>query len=68
MNGKLLAIGAGLAIALGAWVSLWIVTAQDPYANPFGLALLTIAASFAGGVIAAVGFIRLVMHAFRRAH
>jgi hypothetical protein len=65
MKGKLIAILVGVFIAVAAWVPLWIVEARDPHAIPVGLGLLTFAASVAGGVIALVGFIRLVIHAAR---
>jgi hypothetical protein len=65
MKGKLTTIFVGVFIAVAAWVPLWIVEARDPYAMPVGLGLLTFAASVIGGVIALVGFIRLVIHAAR---
>jgi hypothetical protein len=46
-------------------VPLWIVEARDPYAMPVGLGLLAFAASFAGGVIALVGAVALVIQAVR---
>ena len=65
MKGKLIAIFVGVFIAVVAWVPLWIVEARDRYAMPVGLGLLTFAVSVAGGVIALVGLIRLVIHAAR---
>jgi ribose/xylose/arabinose/galactoside ABC-type transport system permease subunit len=65
MKGKLIAILVGVFIAVAAWVPLWIVEARDPHAMPVGLGLLAFAASVIGGVIALVGFIRLVIHAAR---
>lgn len=65
MKGKLITAFAGAFIAVVAWVPLWIVEAPDPYAMPVGLGLLTFAVSFAGGVIALVGAVRLVMQALR---
>ena len=65
MTGKLITIFVGVFIAVVSWVPLYIVEARDPQAMPVGLGLLTFAASFAGGVIALVGFIRLVIHALR---
>jgi hypothetical protein len=65
MNGKLITIFVGLFIAVVSWVPLWIVTARDPRAIPFVLGLVTFAVSFVGGAIALVGFIQLVVHAFR---
>ena len=65
MKGKLITVFAGLLIAVVSWVPLWIVEARDPYAMPVGLGLLVFAASFAGGVIALVGAVGLVMQALR---
>jgi hypothetical protein len=65
MKGNLTTIFVGVFIAVAAWVPLWIVEARDPHAMPVGLGLLAFAASVAGGVIALVGFIRLVIHAAR---
>jgi hypothetical protein len=65
MKGKLIALFAGVLIAVVAWVPLWIVEARDPYAMPVGLGLFAFAASFAGGVIALVAAVRLVMQALR---
>ena len=65
MTGKLITIFVGAFIAVVSWVPLWIVEARDPQAMPVGLGLFTIAASFAGGVIAVVGIIRLVIQASR---
>jgi hypothetical protein len=61
MKGKLITIFVGVFIAFLS-CDLWIVEAHDPYAVPVGLGLLTLAASFAGGVIAAVGLVRLMIH------
>jgi hypothetical protein len=65
MKANLISIFAGVFIAVVSWVPLWIVEAYDRYAMPVGLGLFALAASFAGGVIALVGFIRLVIHASR---
>jgi len=65
MKRKLITIFAGVLIAVGSWVPLYIVEARDPYAMPVGLGLLTFAVSFVGGVIALVGLFRLVMQASR---
>jgi hypothetical protein len=65
MKGKLIALFAGVFIAVVAWVPLWIVEARDPYAMPVGLGLFAFAASFAGGVIALVGAVGLVIQALR---
>ena len=65
MKAKLITILVGAFIAAASWVPLWIVEARDPYAMPVGLGLLTFAVSVAGGVIALVGLIRLVIHAAR---
>jgi hypothetical protein len=65
MKGELIAIIAGLLIAVVSWVPLWVVEAYDRYAMPVGLGLFAFAASFVGGVIALVGLIRLVIHASR---
>ena len=65
MKGKLTTILVGIFIAVMSWVPLWIVEVRDPQAMPFGLGLITLAASFAGGVIALVGFIQLLIHALR---
>ncbi len=65
MKRKLITIFAGVLIAVGSWVPLYIVEARDPYAMPVGLGLLTFAVSSVGGVIALVGLVRLVMQASR---
>lgn len=65
MKGTLIAIFVGVFVAVVSWVPLWIVEARDPYAMSVGLGLLAFAASFAGGAIALVGLIRLVIHALR---
>jgi hypothetical protein len=65
MQANLVTIGVGVFIAVGSWAPLWIVEAYDRYAMPVGLGLFAIAGSFVGGVIAAVGFIRLLVHAAR---
>jgi hypothetical protein len=65
MKGELIAIIAGVLIAVVSWVPLWVVEAYDRYAMPVGLGLFAFAASFVGGVIALVGLIRLVIHASR---
>jgi hypothetical protein len=65
MKGNLIAILAGVFIAVVSWLPLWIFEARHPYAMPVGLGLVTIAASLVGGVIALVGLVRLVIHASR---
>jgi hypothetical protein len=65
MKAKLIALFVGVFIAIVSWVPLWIIATRDPYAIPFVLGLFTFAASFAGGVIALVGAIGLVIHASR---
>ena len=65
MKANLIAIVAGVSIAVASWAPLWIVEAYDRYAMPVGLGLFAIAASFVGGVIALVGLIRLVIQAAR---
>jgi hypothetical protein len=65
MKRTLITILVGVVIAVASWVPLWIVEARDPYAIPFELGLLTFAASFVGGAVAFVAFIRLVIHAAR---
>jgi hypothetical protein len=65
VKANLISIFVGVFIAVVSWVPLWIVEAYDRYAMPVGLGLFAIAASFVGGVIALVGFIRLVIHASR---
>jgi hypothetical protein len=65
VKGKLITILVGVFIAVVSWVPLWIVEARDPHAMPVGLGLLTFAASVAGGIIALVGLVRLVIHTSR---
>ena len=62
---KLTTIFVGVFIAVVAWVPLWMVEARDPHAMPVGLGLVTFAVSVAGGVIALVGIVRLVIEAAR---
>ena len=68
MKANLIAIAAGVFIAVASWVPLWIVEAYDRYAMPVGLGLFALAASFVGGVIALVGLIRLLIQASRTPH
>jgi hypothetical protein len=65
MKGKLISIFVGIFIAVVSWMPLWMVEAYDRYAMPVRLGLFALAASFAGGVIALVGLIRLVIYASR---
>jgi hypothetical protein len=65
MNGKLIAVFAGVFIVAASWVPLLIVEAYDRYAMPVGLGLFALAGSFVGGMIALVGAIRLVIQAAR---
>jgi hypothetical protein len=65
MKGKLITIFVGVFIAVISWVPLWIIEASDPQALPFELGVFALAASFAGGVIALVGLIRLLILASR---
>ncbi len=65
MKGILITIFVGVFIAVMSWVPLWIIEARDPYAMPFELGVIALAASFVGGVIALIGLIRLVIHASR---
>jgi hypothetical protein len=65
MKANLISIVVGIFIAVVSWVPLWMVEAYDRYAMPVGLGLFALAASFAGGLIALVGLIRLVIQASR---
>jgi hypothetical protein len=65
MKGKLITIFVGALIAVGSWVPLWIVEANDPQSIPFELGLLTFAVSFIGALISLIGLIGLVIHAAR---
>jgi hypothetical protein len=49
-----------LFIAVGSWAPLMIVEANDPQAMPVGLGLFTFAVSLVGGVIALIGFVKLM--------
>ena len=60
MRNSLIVLAVGLLIAVGSWAPLMIVEASDPQAMPVGLGLFTFAASFIGGVIALVGFVKLM--------
>ncbi|THD51033.1 MAG: hypothetical protein E8A46_16690 [Bradyrhizobium sp.] len=65
MKANLISIVVGIFITVVSWVPLWMVEAYDRYAMPVGLGLFALAASFAGGLIALVGLIRLVIQASR---
>ena len=65
MKGKLITVLVGVFIALASWAPLWIIMARDRYAMPVALGLLTFAVSFVGGVVALVGVVSIVIHAFR---
>jgi hypothetical protein len=65
MRAKLITVFVGVFVAVASWLPLWIVTTNDPYAMPVGLGLLTFAVSSAGGVIALVGIIGLLIQASR---
>jgi hypothetical protein len=60
MRNSLIVLAVGLLIAVGSWAPLMIVEASDPQAMPVGLGLFTFAVSFIGGVIALVGFVKLM--------
>ena len=63
MRHSLIVFAVGLFIAVASWVPLWVVEARNPHAMLVGLGLFTFAVSFIGGVIALVGFVRLMIHA-----
>ncbi|HJX20967.1 MAG TPA: hypothetical protein VJ454_08245 [Steroidobacteraceae bacterium] len=65
MRNSLIVLAVGLLIAVGSWAPLMIVEASDPQAMPVGLGLFTFAVSFIGGVIALVGFVRVMIHGSR---
>jgi hypothetical protein len=65
MRNSLIVLAVGLLIAVGSWAPLMIVEASDPQAMPVGLGLFTFAVSFIGGVIALVGFVRVMIHRSR---
>jgi hypothetical protein len=65
MRANLVTTFVGVFIAVVSWVPLWIVEVRDPQAMPVGLGLFAFAASFVGGAIALVGFLRLVIHVMR---
>jgi len=50
----------GLILAIAPWFVLDAVESYDPMAMPVGLGILSIIASFAGAVIAAVGLVGLI--------
>jgi hypothetical protein len=60
MRDPLIVLAVGLFIAVGSWAPLMIVEASDPQAMPVGLGLFTFAVSFIGGVIALIGFVKLM--------
>jgi hypothetical protein len=65
MRNSLILLAIGLLIAVGSWAPLTIVEASDPQAMPVGLGLFTFAVSLVGGVIALVGFVRVMIHGSR---
>jgi hypothetical protein len=65
MRNSLIVLAIGLFIAVASWVPLMIVEASDPQAMPVGLGLFTFAVSFIGGVIALIGFVRVMIHGSR---
>jgi hypothetical protein len=65
MKSNLISIVVGAFIAAVSWVPLWMYEAAHPYAMPVGLGLFTMAISLVGGVIAAVGLVKLVIAASR---
>jgi hypothetical protein len=65
MRNSLIVLAVGLLIVVGSWAPLMIVEASDPQAMPVGLGLFTFAVSFIGGVIALVGFVRVMIHGSR---
>ncbi len=60
MRNSLIVLAVGLLIAVGSWAPLMIVEASDPQAMPVGLGLFTFAVSLVGGVIALIGFVKLM--------
>jgi hypothetical protein len=60
MRNSLIVLAIGLLIAVGSWAPLMIVEASDPQAMPVGLGLFTFAVSLVGGVIALIGFVKLM--------
>jgi hypothetical protein len=60
MRNSLIVLAIGLFIAVGSWAPLMIVEANDPQAMPVGLGLFTFAVSLVGGVIALIGFVKLM--------
>ena len=60
MRNPLIVLAVGLFIAVGSWAPLMIVEASDPQAMPVGLGLFTFAVSLVGGVIALIGFVKLM--------
>jgi hypothetical protein len=60
MRNSLILLAIGLLIAVGSWAPLMIVEASDPEAMPVGLGLFTFAVSFIGGVVALIGFVKLM--------
>jgi len=60
MRNSLILLAIGLLIAVGSWAPLMIVEASDPQAMPVGLGLFTFAVSFIGGVVALIGFVKLM--------
>jgi hypothetical protein len=60
MRNSLIVLAVGLFIAVGSWAPLMIVEANDPQAMPVGLGLFTFAVSLVGGVIALIGFVKLM--------
>ena len=60
MRNSLIVLAVGLLIAVGSWAPLMIVEANDPQAMPVGLGLFTFAVSLVGGVIALIGFVKLM--------
>jgi hypothetical protein len=65
MKPKLVTAIVGVCIAAASWAPLWIVEAYDRYAMAVGLGLVAIAGSLAGGAIALVGVIGLMVQASR---
>lgn len=57
--------GALIAVAGVAPLGLYILFG-DPRGNPIGLGLLAVAAVPAGGVVAAIGLVKLVVGLFSR--
>lgn len=61
--GRFLIAGAVIAVAGLAPLGLYILFG-DPRGNPIGLGLLAVAAVPAGGVVAAIGLVKLVVGLF----